>query len=298
MECLKELERQLLHFDESEEDNIRDANDYQKLCKIYSGFEQLLCLETKKDSHQSKEEDFPDNLNEFFDNIRAIYNLEWSFIDFMLYIYGIPRETVDKASKKSQEMVTKEFECVGKRREKLENLLQQDLTVLGMNEITEALRLTLEWMQEIETHLISMVRYLLILTPQNKAAKVEFREFKSLLEKIKSVKHGRVPISLDSILALLTRHLRLTENSKFNAFREKRKQPWKDIDTHGHLDQLTGMMCSLQFVFRIISSLFFKEKKKEEMVLYVAILKQSNEDLEEIQMKINELSVVYSLAMN
>ena len=119
---------------------------------------------------------------------------------------------IDK-EENGQQIQTNESECSGRRKEKLEAIVMKDY--IPIDEAWEGLKLTKEWLQEIETDLFHLVCYLVFLTLQTEAAKSQPQEFKSELQKLKDAENGRVPIVIYRTLDALKELLSHMEEQKF-----------------------------------------------------------------------------------
>ena len=136
-----------------------------------------------------------ENMNESYGDL--IRNLEdhmalvgldgqWNLRDVMMCMFEFEHAMIEEIIsnlKNGQEiMEIKNSECVG-RTEKLEAILQKD--ICEIDEVWEGLKLTRDWLQEIESNLFSLLPYLVGSTPQSEAEKSHFEEFKSKVEHLK-----------------------------------------------------------------------------------------------------------------
>ena len=169
----------------------------------------------------------------------------WTLRYVMMYMYGFEsEEEMISHLKNGQEVDINDLKCVARRKERLEAILLKDNCEI--DEVWEGLKLTKEWLQELETNLFSLLPYLVGSAPQSEAEKAQFKEFKTRLDILNDSKNGRVPIIVYRILAAMEAQLSCAEELNLGSGERMNR----DVEN----DQLLEMILSLEFVLSNISS--------------------------------------------
>ena len=206
------------------------------------------------------------------ENLRAEvagHDGEWSLTDVMTFLYGFQPDSMDREQqlvnnlKNFEGIEIHDWQIVGnKGKEDLRAILKKkDLRV---DETWEGLKLTREWLQELETDLFSLVRCLLM--ERTKAEKSQFLEFKTELQRLKDSKNGRLPIVVYRSLAAL--------DGLFSRMEEPNDRDFK---------ALVSMISRLESVLSRISSLLISDNNRLLTTECQEVLKESNKTLEEVQ---------------
>ncbi|EXB58307.1 hypothetical protein L484_015641 [Morus notabilis] len=234
----------------------------------------------------------------------------WSLTIVMMKMYGFTLDRAKKeeevirnlkeafcfASKRHRYLTKKNFinEVLGEKKSKLEGLLQALKVIKKSSEIDEevceAKELIMEWLYQIEREIFFLVNdlHFLMSTCGDKEAEAKFRaHFRSKLARLKRRKHGRVPVVVYRILALLEGKMEGKERGIGRYKDENEKEMLFNVGDV--MNRLYKMILCLTSVLNDNSTPSNSGmSKKEELLAYAEIVERCDEEWRAIRMKIDE----------
>ncbi|PON33792.1 hypothetical protein PanWU01x14_349740 [Parasponia andersonii] len=228
--------------------------------------------------------------------------VQWSLTEVMMKMYGFKLDKAKKeveairhlkaalfcASKNHRNLTKNNLinELIRQKKSKLASLMQAIEAIKKSSEVEEELceaeKLMLEWLYQIEREIFFLVSDLvLIVSIYDQVIVAAFRkDFMSKLQWLKWRKHGRVPVVVYRIIALLEGEAMVVEGNGFILL--------KEIYVGKFMDQLYKMILLLTSVLNANSNMSSLSMSKKEVIIEcVEIVRRCDEAWRAIRMEVD-----------
>ena len=237
----------------------------------------------------------------------------WSLTKVMPKMYGFTLDKAKKeeqlienlkkasclASKKNNNLTKKNFinEVLGRKKSKLQGLLRAVKAIKKSSESDqercESKELIIEWLYQIEREIFFLVSdlHLLVSIHDDNVAEAKLRSyFRSKLARLKRRRHGRVPVVVYRILALLEGGKVANNGRGISRFRDESEKLVMSFKIDIVVNRIYKMILCLRSVLNANSTLSSAGMSgKEKLVESAEIVERCDVECRVMRMKIDEL---------